>query len=159
MSLIEENKGIIYKIANMYGRSKPDRDDLFQDIVLKLWQAIDSYDANYKLSTWMYRIALNTAISFYRKQKVRDNHFLPLMASMVEVGDLRTSKESEQKYILLQQFISELKELDKALMLLYLEEKPYKEIADIMGITESNVGTKIGRLKELLRQRFAMQNR
>lgn len=158
ITLIEDNKGIIYKIANTYGKGKPDRDDLFQEIVIKLWQAFDSYNSDYKLSTWIYRIALNTSISYYRKQRVRDSHFTTISSGLIEISEEYKGWESEQHYALLQMFIEELKELDKALMLLYLEEKTYKEIAEIIGISESNVGTKIGRLKELLRYRFKKQN-
>lgn len=154
LSVIDSNKGIIYKIANSYCASKEDRNDLVQEIVLRLWQAFEQYNDDYKYSTWIYRIALNTAISNYRKEKVREKYFSPISDPLLELEDIGNTNESEQTYSLLHQFILELKELDKALMLLYLEEKSYKEIAEIIGISESNVGTKISRLKNTLKEKF-----
>ena len=158
LSVIESNKGIIYKIANSYCKDKEDRNDLVQEIILKLWQAFDEYNDEYKHSTWIYRIALNAAISNYRKEKVREKHLTPIAESFLGFEGDNSTNETELKYILLQQFISELKELDKALMLLYLEEKNYKEIAEILGISESNVGTKISRVKNLLKEKFSKIN-
>lgn len=97
---------------------------------------------------------MNTAISNYRKEKVREKYFSPISEPLLELEDVGNTNESEQTYSLLHQFILELKELDKALMLLYLEEKSYKEIAEIIGISESNVGTKISRLKNTLKENF-----
>lgn len=158
LSVIESNKGIIYKIANSYCKDTEDRNDLVQEIILKLWLAFDTYNNEFNHSTWIYRIALNTAISNYRKEKVRKKYFTPISESFFEHEDTKDSTETEHNYMLLQQFIAELKELDKALMLLYLDEKNYKEIAEILGISESNVGTKINRLKGLLNDKFIKQN-
>lgn len=155
LSVIETHKGIIYKIANSYCSDKDDKNDLVQDIILKLWQAFDSYNDEFKYSTWIYRVALNTAISNYRKEKVKEKYLTTNPGPFFEIAEHDNSVENESKFILLQQFISELKELDKALMLLYLEEKNYKEIAEIVGISESNVGTKIGRIKGLLKKKFS----
>ncbi len=158
ITVIEVNKGIIYKIANSYCRDSEDRNDLVQEIILKLWQAFETYNYEFKHSTWIYRIALNTAISNYRKEKVRGKYFTAISETFFEIGYTDTTTETEHDYVLLQQFISELKELDKALMLLYLDEKSYKEIAEILGISESNVGTKISRLKGLLKDKFNKEN-
>lgn len=155
LSVIETNKGIIYKVANSYCKDAEDRKDLVQEIVLKLWKSFDSYDEHFKHSTWIYRIALNTAISFYRKEKTRKAISSPFSESFFNVADFENNKQIEESTIFLNQFISELKELDKALMLLYLEEKSHKEIAKIIGITETNVATKIGRIKNILKQRFS----
>jgi RNA polymerase sigma factor (sigma-70 family) len=155
LSVIETNKGIIYKVANSYCKDIEDRKDLVQEIVLKLWKSFDSYDENFKHSTWIYRIALNTAISFYRKEKTRKQITNPFSESLFIVADFEDNKQITQSTFFLNQFISELKELDKALMLLYLEEKSHKEIAEIIGITETNVATKIGRIKNILKQRFS----
>lgn len=152
--LIEQNKGIIYKVARSYGKNEDDKSDLFQEIVLQLWRAFDRYDDRYKLSTWMYRIALNVAISFYRKERGKAE-LLPLTEGMTEIADETQNAEVEANINLLQQFINELKELDKALMILYLESKSYKEMADILGISETNVATKISRIKEQLKQKFS----
>lgn len=155
LSVIETNKGIIYKVANSYCKDTEDRQDLVQEIILKLWKSFDSYDEVFKHSTWIYRIALNTAISFYRKEKSRKKITTPFSESLFNVADFENDKQIEESTLFLNQFISELKELDKALMLLYLEEKSHKEMAEIIGITETNVATKIGRIKNILKQRFS----
>jgi len=156
--LIEQNKGIIYKVARSYGKNEDDRADLFQEIVIQLWRAFERYDDRYKLSTWMYRIALNVAISFYRKERRRTEVTSPLNEGMTEIADDPVDGEVEANINLLQQFINELKELDKALMILYLESKSYREIAEILGISETNVATKISRIKDQLKQKFSKLN-
>jgi len=155
LSVIEDHKGIIYKIANTYCKSSDDREDLAQEIILQLWKSFDNYNGQFKYSTWIYRIALNVAISFYRKEN-RVRQFLnPLSESILHFPDTNHTSENEEAIGFLQRFIAELKELDKALMLLYLEEKSYKEIAEIIGITETNVATKVGRIKIILKQKFS----
>jgi RNA polymerase sigma-70 factor (ECF subfamily) len=155
LSVIETNKGIIYKVANLYCKDTEDRKDLAQEIILRLWKSFDSYDKQFKHSTWIYRISLNTAISFYRKEKSRKKITGLFHEGIFNMADFADNRQSEQNTLLLNQFIYELKELDKALMLLYLEEKSQKEMADIIGITETNVATKIGRLKAILKRKFS----
>jgi len=155
---IQDNKGIVFKVCNSYCRNTSDREDLAQEIIYQLWRSWHNYKTTYKFSTWMYRIALNTAISFYRKEK-KETPVTPITEQFINIKAPETQPETEQHILLLQQFISELKELDKALMLLYLEEKSHKEISEIIGITETNVGTKIGRIKIFLKQKFSQINR
>jgi RNA polymerase sigma factor (sigma-70 family) len=155
LSVIQENKGIVYKVANSYCNNAEDRKDLVQEIIVQLWKSFDNYSGGYKYSTWMYRIALNTAISFYRKENSRKQVSNPLSDGILHFADANAAGEIEENIGFLQQFISELKELDKALMLLYLEEKSHKEIAEIIGISETNVATKIGRIKKILKQKFS----
>ncbi len=154
LSVIEANKGIIYKIANLYCKDPEDRKDLFQEIVSQLWRSFGNYSEQYRYSTWIYRIALNVAISFYRKENRRKAISSPLSEGVFSLIDFDETREMESNLRLLHQFIQELKDLDKALMLLYLEEKSHREIAEIIGITETNVATKIGRIKLLLKQKF-----
>ncbi|MGC4036329.1 MAG: RNA polymerase sigma factor [Chitinophagaceae bacterium] len=155
LHLIEANKAIIYKICNSYCQQPSDREDLAQEIIYQLWKSGKSFKGEYKFSTWMYRVALNVAISFYRKRKTTH---LPISlneyAQDVEDEDDGASVK-EENINRLQQFINELKELDRALMILYLEEKSYKEISEILGISETNVATRISRNKENLKQKFA----
>lgn len=155
LSVIEAYKGIIYKVANSYCKNTDDRKDLVQEIVLQLWKSFDSYNEQFKLSTWIYRIALNVAISFYRKEKRRKEISNPYSEGLFNLTDFQENTEMEGHTMFLQQFISELKDLDKALMLLYLEEKSHKEISEIIGITETNVATKVGRIKTILKQKFS----
>jgi RNA polymerase sigma-70 factor (ECF subfamily) len=154
LSVIELNKGIIYKVVNAYCKNVEDRKDLVQEIVIQLWKSFDDYDSDYKHSTWMYRIALNVAISFYRKENSRKKISNPLTEGIFNFTDGDSLEDTEGDLGILQQMILELKDLDKALMLLYLEEKSYKEISQIIGISETNVATKINRIKNVLRQKF-----
>ena len=154
VQLVQENKGIIFKICNSYCSDKNERDDLAQEIVYNLWKSFQDFNPDFKFSTWMYRIALNVAISFYRKQN-KSKHHIPFSESLIvfeESTDANT--ELENNISLLQKFISDLKEIDKSIMLLYLDDKSYKEIAEITGITETNVATKITRIKDRLRTSF-----
>jgi len=155
LQLIRDNKGILYKICHSYCRNKDDHEDLMQEMIYQLWRSGEEFDPHYKLSTWMYRIALNVAISFYRKQ-TRSGARVELGFQVMELEDPGSGPEEEleQKIDLLQQFIAGLGELDKALMILYLEERPYREIAEILGITETNVATKLSRIKGRLKQQF-----
>ncbi len=154
---IDEHKKIIYKIVNSYCPNKEDRKDLEQEIIIQLWGAFDKYNEQYKYSTWMYRIALNVAISYYRKEKkwsVKNDFYNE--TSVISISDENEEDETELDFhiMLLQKFINNLNELNKALMLLYLEEKSYEEIAEILGITKTNVSTKISRIKLKLKKEF-----
>jgi RNA polymerase sigma factor (sigma-70 family) len=155
IAVVDTYKGIIYKIANSYCTHTEDRKDLVQEMIVQLWRSFDRYDNQYKQSTWIYRISLNVAISFYRKENRRKEISNPLSESILSFADTSAVPETETNLALLQRFISELKELDKALMLLYLDEKSHKEISEIIGITETNVATKISRIKVLLKQKFS----
>lgn len=155
LSIVEQNKGVIYKVANSFCRDGEDRKDLVQEIILKLWKSFETHKEQFKHSTWIYRIALNTAISCYRKEKTRTRLNAPLSENLFNMADFGEDRQPAQMTIHLNRFIAELKELDRALMLLYLEEKSHKEMAAIMGITETNVATKIGRLKAMLKNKFS----
>ena len=155
LQLIRDNKGILFKISNSYCRNRDDREDLMQEIIYQLWKSAGSFDTNRKFSTWMYRIALNVAISYYRQQRRSGLHItFGGELHLMELADSPAEADTEEKIELLQQFISEQNELDKALMILYLEERPYREIAEILGITETNVATKLSRIKGRLKQHF-----
>jgi RNA polymerase sigma-70 factor (ECF subfamily) len=154
LAVLSKNRGILYKVANSYCKKDEDRKDLVQEIVIQLWKSFDNYNSQFKYSTWIYRIALNVAISFYRRDNTRKIIAIPLTQSLLNFEEISTTKEQDHTINLLYQFISELKEFDKALMLLYLDEKSHKEIAEILGITESNVSTKIGRIKIKLKEKF-----
>ena len=157
LRLIQEHQKIIYKICNSYCNNKNDREDLGQEIVYQLIKSYPAFKPEYKFSTWMYRVALNVAISFYRKTKNDDRVTLVDQHADYEDNN-EQSIHLENNIIILQQFIDELKELDKALMILYLESKSYKEITEIIGISETNVATRISRIKEKLKQKFSTIN-
>jgi RNA polymerase sigma-70 factor (ECF subfamily) len=155
LRLVEDNKGILFKVCHSYCRDKSDREDLAQEIIYQLWKSMPRFSDQYKFSTWMYRVALNTAISFYRKEK-RGAPVVPFTGIDMDIEDTRgDGSEADGRLRLLQQFISRLKDLDRALILLYLEEKPYAEIAEIVGISETNVATRLSRIKDKLKSEFA----
>jgi RNA polymerase sigma factor (sigma-70 family) len=152
IDLVQENKKIIFKICNSYCSNKEERDDLAQEIIYNLWKSYQSYNPGFKFSTWMYRIALNVAISFYRKEKASSQH-VAITKHLIVFEETKNTEE-EANLNLLFKFINELKEIDRSIMLLYLDDKSYKEIAEITGITESNVATKINRIKDKLKTNF-----
>jgi len=155
--LIEEHKGILLKVARTYCQNEDDRIDLIQEMSIQIWRSLDKYKEQCKVSTWMYRVALNVAISFYRKNAKRHENTEPLNEELFQITE-PDNQETEAQLVLLERFIQELNDLDKALMLLYLEDKSYFEIAEILGISPSNVGTKISRIKGKLKISFSQLN-
>ena len=152
-SVLQRHSGIVFKVANTYARLPEDRADLAQEIAAQLWRAWPKYDPARSASTWMYRVALNVAISHVREQSLRQRHdAVPLDETLHDMADAAaTDHETEDHLRLLQAFIARQPPLDRALLLLYLDERPQREIAEILGISEANVSTKIGRLKQRLR--------
>jgi RNA polymerase sigma-70 factor (ECF subfamily) len=151
-TLLEDHKKILYKICHSYCRDRESRDDLAQEILVQLWRSFAKFDGRCAFSTWMYRIALNVAISFYRRESTRTRHVVSGEGHVLEMAQATGSEPAEVS--LLYEFIEALDPLHKALMLLYLDERSYREIADVLGITETNVATKIGRLKGKMREEY-----
>jgi RNA polymerase sigma factor (sigma-70 family) len=142
----------VFKVANTYARTPEDRADLAQEIVAQGWHAFDRYEDARAFSTWLYRIALNVAISHLRSAELRSRHAVALDEDLHDVADERNGDaEQDERMRLLRRFIDALDPLNRALLLLYLEDRSYREIADVLGISETNVATKIGRLKQRLR--------
>jgi RNA polymerase sigma factor (sigma-70 family) len=153
LALLEEHAGILHKVASTYTRSAEDRRDLVQEITAQLWRAFPRYDPARKFSTWMYRIALNVAISALRSVSRRDRHFVPLGEMEPEAAaETGPDLESREQVRALRRVIDGLGELDRALLLLYLDELSYAEIASVLGISETNVATKLSRLKQRIRK-------
>lgn len=150
--MLEERKRILFKVSTAYCRDRYEREDLAQEIVVQLWKSFPAFDQQLRFSTWMYRIALNVAISFYRRERTRTRHVLADDEMVLNAVDHRADQPEELR--LLYQFIEELNPLNKALMLLYLDGDSHQEIAESLGITPTNVATKIGRLKQAMRQKF-----
>jgi RNA polymerase sigma-70 factor (ECF subfamily) len=155
-ALIDEHKGIIYKIANSYCRNAEDRKDLIQEIIVQLWKSHGRYDERFKLSTWIYRIALNVAISAYRREKRRNERISPLEEIIIEPAS--EQEQPDPKIATLHRIIDQLDELNRALMILYLDDNSYRDIAGILGLTETNVATRINRLKLKIKEQFTQTN-
>ncbi len=149
-ALVDEHKRILYKVCHSYCQNRDDREDLAQEIVVQLWRSFGTFDDRYRFSTWMYRIALNVAISFYRRENTRKRHVLSADQRVLEAIDEYEGPTEE--VVLLYQFIDGLHPLNKALVLLYLDGNSYREIADVLGITETNVATKLSRLKQTMKR-------
>ena len=159
IEVISRHKNLIYKICFSFCSDPDDRKDLEQEILVKIWNGFSRFDGRVNISTWIYRIALNTAISFYRSEKKKGYKVSMDSAifSLSDSSDMET--EHKQNVEQLYCFIEELKEFDKALMLLYLDDIKYSEISKIIGITETNVATKINRIKKQLKEKFERQKK
>jgi len=154
--LIEENRRILFKVANLYCRNRADFADVVQEMVLQAWRSFDHYDPSRRFSTWLYRIALNVGISFYRGETRRSRLMIPADESIIEIAAQPShAAELQDQLRLLYGLIDRLDELDKALALLYLDGNPYDVIAEVVGISESNVGTRINRIKQKLQRTWA----
>ena len=153
--LIKENERIIQKICNLYCSEAEDREDLYQDIIDQLWEAYPQFYYQAKASTWLYRIALNTAISRYRKVKKQ-----PRRESISDrvVGTFSPIEDSRNEDArLLHAAIESLSKVEKAITLLYMEGAKYQQIAEIIGISESNVGFKLNRIKKKLQNKLKVE--
>jgi RNA polymerase sigma-70 factor (ECF subfamily) len=151
ISIIENHKGLIFKVCNSYC-NRNDRKDLEQEILIQLWNSYNKYNGSVKVSTWIYKIALNTAISHYRKSLVEKKR-----SSIVKESILTYSEydlELDEKIKLLHHFIEKLNYIEKAIILLYLDNYTYTEISDTIGISKTNVATKINRIKTKLKKQF-----
>ena len=149
--LIEENQGIIHKICNIYTDDKFSHDDLFQEIVLQLWRSFDSFKGHSKFSTWMYRVSLNTAIVLIRK-KTKTIVTSSFEAQVLNIKTDEIDTITEERLQLLYAAIKKLNNVERALILMYLEDISYKEIAETMGITEVNTRVKMNRVKLKLKE-------
>ena len=146
--LINRHRGIIQRICNIYFYRNPCLEDYYQEILIRLWKAYPSFKNQSAFSTWLYRVALNTAIDLIRKQSLRPIH-VGLSKTEYTIADQEFKSESDKKDRLYQA-INQLSDIEKAIIFLYLEDYNYKEIAEIIGISESNTGVKISRIKTQL---------
>lgn len=147
LKLVDEHQAIIFKISRMYRDTLEDQEDLFQEIIFQLWKSFPTFRNESKVSTWMYRIALNTAIAFFRKPR------LPIVTDAqpsefkVQIENDESSEQEERMFTALRQ----LNSAEKAIIALYLDDYSYSEIANLIGISENNVGVRINRIKSKLK--------
>ena len=156
-ALLGEHQRIVFKIAGIYSHTAEDRRDLAQEIIVQLWRSFGRYDQRQaKFSTWMYRIALNVAISEARRRRGSlAGRLEPLEPRHLEtIAGGQAPAARDERLDALYAFIGALDPLNRALILLYLEDRSHAEIAEVLGISETNVATKIGRIKQTLRGRM-----
>ncbi len=152
MDMLEQHIGIILKISGAYAYTQEDRKDLMQDIILELWKSLKRYNGSCKMSTWIYRISLNISMNYKRKQ---NNTFVIASLSDFKEKEIASwiDKQNDLSELeILYSCINELSEINKAIILLYLDGNSHEEISDITGITKTNVGTRISRIKSELRK-------
>ena len=144
VDILNNHRGLIYKVCHLYCDDPEDRKDLFQEIVLQVWKSLESFRQESTIGTWMYRIALNTAITHFRKEKRLGGK---VSLTGIDIPDLNDSSEKEDQLKELFKAIENLDRIDKSIILLYLEEKNYEEISEITGLTRTNVGVRLNRIK------------
>jgi RNA polymerase sigma-70 factor (ECF subfamily) len=150
LDILEKNIGIIIKIARAYAKTIQDKEDLVNDITLELWKSFGRFKGDSKISTWIYRVALNTSMNYKRKREKDKIFFRGDLKQFESLSWLIEQQDSSHSEILYQ-CIDELNELNKAIILLYLDGNSHDEISEITGVSKTNVGTRIGRIKEQLR--------
>ena len=149
VKIVKDNKGIIYKITRIYTDTRDDQQDLYQEILYQLWKSFDTFKNNAKISTWIYRVALNTSLA-YLHQKKRFSRRTDIQEIIVEVED-KEDNFLEDRIVQMYQMIKKLNEGERGLILLYLDGKSYEEISIITGFTLSNVGTRLNRIRQKLK--------
>ncbi len=150
--LIESNQGIVHKVCRIYSDTPEAHEDLFQEIVLQLWKSFDSFKGDSKFSTWMYRVGLNTAITLIRKKHKNIPTTSIDSQPYFDVKANEFDEEKEERLKMLYAAIKKLNDVERALVLLYLEDMPYKDIAQTLGITEVNARVKMNRAKDKLKE-------
>jgi len=151
IEIIQKNQGIIHKVCNIYCDVQEDRNDLFQEIVAQLWKSYPSFRKESKFSTWMYRVALNTAITSFKKTKRRPDQNR-LTSDNYQIVDEGYNTETEDNIKQLHRAVAQLTGIEKSIVLLYFENKKYEEIAEITGITQNYVRVKMNRIKKKLKK-------
>lgn len=149
--LLKEHELLVYKICRLYGNTDDDRQDLFQDIVIQLWRAYPKFRGEAKFSTWLYRIGLNVAITQFRKHKNKI-YAADIESLNISIADDPYSTVKDEQSQELYAAIEKLNDIEKAIIMLYLEDKSYEEMEEIMGISNGNLRVKMNRIKEKLRQ-------
>ena len=148
LNLIDKHKGILYKVAKMYMDDAEDQHDLRQEITLQLWKSYERFEGNAQFSTWMYRVSLNTALTYFKQGKRKSEKYTFL--ENIDRVEEQDSGEKETQLELFYRAVHELNKVEKALIFLFLEGQSHKEIGQNLGITEGNARVKLNRTKEKL---------
>ena len=156
LKILSNYQGILFKVNRIYFRNEADREDNFQEIVYQLWKSFPGLQNRNSIGSWIYAVAINTSISRLKKESKIEYH--DILPESSDTNDTVEKISLNENLSLLLNAIYKLNEIDKSIMLLYLEEKSYDEIAEILGITKSNVGVRINRAKEILKQNLKYLN-
>lgn len=148
---VKAHERMIFKVCFMYAHNADDKQDLYQEIMVQLWNAYPRFRGEAKFGTWLYQIAINTAIAGFRKGK-RTVQYESLDPSLTETGDSSSAQEEQERLDLLYKAIGHLNEIERAIVMLYLEDKTYEEMEDILGISNGALRVKMHRIKDKLRQ-------
>jgi RNA polymerase sigma-70 factor (ECF subfamily) len=155
VGLLDEHRKILFKVAAAYARTAADRQELVQETVFQLWRSFGRYDPALRFSTWMYRVALNVAISHVRSETRKARTFVFAGDDALQLAAAPTPSTVEDDLLALRAAIDGLGPLDRALVLLYLDGQGHEAIAQVLGISATNVGTRIGRIKQKLRREMS----
>ena len=147
---LSENQGIIHKICRIYTDNIHDHEDLFQEIVIQTWKSYSNYRGDSKFSTWIYKIGLNTALALFKKKNYKKEELHENLTHF-KIYDDNNHEEKDAQIQAMYDAIHLLSDVEKALIMMFLEDKPYKEISEILGIAEGNARVKMNRAKEKLR--------
>ena len=151
LSALEQNQQKLLRICSVYAEDAEDKKDLFQEALVNIWQAMPSFEEKSSLSTWMFRITLNVCLRLQSRQERKRNHFVKVNSITIEnIKDEEISHDDHERLIKLRNCIKKLNDADRAVITLYLEELPYKEISEITGLTENHVAVIVKRIKEKL---------
>src|SRR5688500_6052116 len=145
---IRDHEHILHKVCNMYMHDKTDREDLFQEIVLNAWKGIKQFRQEAKFSTWLYRVALNAAITMFKKERKH----AAVLQRQIEYNPVHEENDTEDQHIALRKAVDELSNIEKALVMLYFEDYSHQEMATITGITVNNVAVKLNRIRTKLKE-------
>jgi RNA polymerase sigma factor (sigma-70 family) len=157
LDILESNIGIIIRFSRVYTKVEQDKEDLISDITLELWKSFKSFNGYSKISTWIYRVALNTSMNYKRKKR-NDTLFSSINDFKTETPEWLNEQDNSEQSEILYRSIEELNEINKAIILLYLDGNSHDEISEITGISKTNVGTRIGRIKEQIRDLVIKKN-
>ncbi len=158
LNILEKNIGIILKISRVYTKIEQDKEDLINDIILELWKSFKNFNGDSKISTWIYRVALNVSMNYKRNRKNNSLFYSINDFRNEEIRPWLIEQDNSSELEILYNCIDELEEINKAIILLYLDGNSHDEISEIIGISKTNVGTRISRIKEQIRNLVISKN-
>tara|TARA_R110000851_G_scaffold23119_1_gene67948 strand:- start:255 stop:758 length:504 start_codon:yes stop_codon:yes gene_type:complete len=151
LSELEENQDKLYRLCSIYSDNNEDSKDLFQEVLVQIWKSMSAFKGNSSIGTWMFRIALNVCLRFKSKYTKNQNRFIRLDSiAIINISSEVEDKSNDEKLIALRKCVTKLNDAEKAIVALYLEELAYREISEILGLSENHIAVKIKRIKSKL---------